>query len=55
MGLSYKTIRKENMKLFKGKNKDFNLIRFIALKHGIIVNPGITIKQLNQLIKRKVN
>ena len=43
------------MKLYQGKNKDFNLIRFIALKHGIIVNPGISIKQLNQLIKRKVN
>lgn len=43
------------MKLYKGKNKDFDLIRYVALNHGVIINKKTTLKQLQQLIKRKVN
>jgi hypothetical protein len=44
------------MKLYKGKNKDFNIIRYLGLKHGIIVSKNTTIKQIMELLKqRKVN
>jgi len=41
------------MKLYKGKNKDFNIIRYLGLKHGIIVSKNTTIKQIQELIKKK--
>lgn len=44
------------MKLYQGKNKDFNIIRYLGLKHGIIVSKQTTIKQIMELLKqRKVN
>jgi|9_EtaG_2_1085328.scaffolds.fasta_scaffold00753_18 hypothetical protein len=44
------------MKLYQGKNKDFNIIRYLGLQHGIIVSKKTTIKQIIELIKqRKVN
>jgi len=42
-----------SIKLYQGKNKDFNIIRYLGLKHGIIVSKQTTIKQIMELIKKK--
>jgi len=44
------------MKLYQGKNKDFNIVKYLGLRHGIIVSKNTTIKQIMELLKqRKVN
>jgi len=44
------------MKLYQGKNKDFNIVKYLGLRHGIIVSKQTTIKQIMELLKqRKVN
>lgn len=40
------------MKLFKGNNKDFNILQYIAFNYGIIASKTTTIKQLKELIKQ---
>lgn len=40
------------MKLFKGNNKDFNILKYIALNYGIIASKNTTLKQLEELIKQ---
>ena len=41
------------MKLYQGKNKNFNIIRYLGLKHGIIVSKQTTIKQIIKLLKQR--
>jgi len=37
--------------LYKGKNKDFSLIRYIAKKYKMIVSKDTTVGEMEELIK----
>ena len=37
--------------LYKGKNKDFSLIRYIAKKYKIIVSKDTTVGEMEKVIK----
>jgi hypothetical protein len=39
--------------LYKGKNKDFSLIKYIAKKYKMIVSKDTTVGEMEQLIKRE--
>ncbi len=39
--------------LYKGKNKDFSLIKYIAKKYKIIVSKDTTVGEMESLIKRE--
>jgi hypothetical protein len=39
--------------LYKGKNKDFSLIKYIAKNYKIIVSKDTTVGEMEQLIKRE--
>ena len=41
------------MKLYKGKAKDYNLKKFLAKTYGVIVSKKMTIKELEQSLKKK--
>ena len=41
------------MKLYKGKAKDYNLKKFLAKTYGVIVSKKMTIKELEQRLKKK--
>ena len=41
------------MILYKGKAKDYNLKKFPAKRYGVIVSKKMTIKELEQCLKKK--
>ena len=39
--------------LYKGKNKDFSLVRYIAKRYKMIVSKDTTVGEMERLIKRE--